>query len=86
MGGRKALQRKLKAILRVLSSCQAAARKLQNISLCVLPAINCQLRRSACMQIHQHFFCTRMDMAVDDQEGGRHLSVVEVRSFSGLLL
>lgn len=24
---------------------------------------------------HQHFFCVRMDMAVDDPEGGRALSV-----------
>jgi Cu2+-containing amine oxidase len=27
---------------------------------------------------HQHFFCVRMDMALDDPEGGRALSVVEI--------
>ena len=30
-------------------------------------------------QIHQHFFCVRMDMSVDDPRGGRNLSIVEVR-------
>ena len=29
-------------------------------------------------QIHQHFFCTRIDMAVDDEHGGDGLSVTEV--------
>lgn len=30
------------------------------------------------MQIHQHFFCVRMDTAVDDASGGQHLTVTEV--------
>ncbi|BDA42557.1 Primary amine oxidase [Coccomyxa sp. Obi] len=29
-------------------------------------------------QVHQHFFCTRLDMAVDDPHGGRNLTVTEV--------
>eukprot|EP00884_Botryococcus_braunii_P004086 jgi/Botrbrau1/13679/Bobra.0378s0010.1 len=29
-------------------------------------------------QIHQHFFCARLDMAVDDPNGGQGLSVVEI--------
>ena len=29
-------------------------------------------------QIHQHFFCTRLDMAVDDPHGGANLTVSEV--------
>lgn len=28
-------------------------------------------------QHHQHMFCVRLDMAVDDPEGGKHLEVVE---------
>lgn len=28
---------------------------------------------------HQHLFCARLDMAVDDQQGGRDLVVSEVR-------
>ena len=30
-------------------------------------------------QIHQHFFCARLDLSVDDPDGGAGLSVVEVR-------
>ena len=29
-------------------------------------------------QLHQHFFCARLDMAVDDPHGGRALTVSEV--------
>ena len=29
-------------------------------------------------QIHQHFFCTRLDMSVDDPHGGANLTVSEV--------
>lgn len=29
---------------------------------------------------HQHLFCARLDMAVDDEEGGRGLVVTEARS------
>ncbi len=32
------------------------------------------------MQVHQHMFCARLDMAVDDAEGGKGLSVSEVRA------
>ena len=28
-------------------------------------------------QVHQHFFCARLDMAVDDPHGGRALTVTE---------
>ena len=31
-----------------------------------------------CVQVHQHFFCVRMDMAVDNPEGGKGLTVTEV--------
>ena len=31
-------------------------------------------------QYHQHMFCARLDMAVDDEEGGKGLQVSEVRS------
>lgn len=30
------------------------------------------------MQVHQHMFCARLDMAVDDAEGGKGLAVSEV--------
>ena len=30
-------------------------------------------------QYHQHMFCARIDMAVDDEEGGKGLQVSEVR-------
>lgn len=30
-------------------------------------------------QIHQHFFQVRLDMAVDDEDGGKGLSITEVR-------
>ena len=39
--------------------------------LMVAPGVNSQL--------HQHMFAARLDMAVDDEEGGRGLEVVEVR-------
>lgn len=29
-------------------------------------------------QVHQHFFCARLDMAVDDPSGGANLTVTEV--------
>ncbi|KAK9825988.1 hypothetical protein WJX74_003459 [Apatococcus lobatus] len=29
-------------------------------------------------QIHQHFFCTRLDMAIDDPHGGANLTVSEI--------
>jgi primary-amine oxidase len=29
-------------------------------------------------QVHQHFFCARLDMAVDDPRGGAGLTVSEV--------
>ena len=29
-------------------------------------------------QVHQHFFCCRLDMAVDDSRGGQGLTVSEV--------
>ena len=29
-------------------------------------------------QYHQHMFCARLDMAVDDEEGGKGLQVSEV--------
>lgn len=29
-------------------------------------------------QVHQHMFCARLDLAVDDNDGGRHLLVSEV--------
>ena len=32
-------------------------------------------------QVHQHFFCARLDMAVDDPHGGRALTVTEASSF-----
>ena len=38
----------------------------------VLPGVNAQH--------HQHMFCARLDMAVDDAEGGRNLLVTEVGS------
>ena len=38
----------------------------------VLPGVNAQH--------HQHMFCARLDMAVDDAEGGRGLLVTEVGS------
>ena len=31
-------------------------------------------------QVHQHFFCARLDMAVDDPNGGAALTVSEVCS------
>ena len=31
---------------------------------------------------HQHLFCARLDMAVDDEDGGRGLVVSEARPFS----
>ena len=31
-------------------------------------------------QVHQHFFCARLDMAVDDSQGGAAISVTEVRT------
>lgn len=31
-------------------------------------------------QHHQHFMCFRIDPAVDDEEGGRHLTVTEVNA------
>ena len=31
-------------------------------------------------QYHQHMFCARLDMAVDDAEGGKGLQVSEVRA------
>ena len=31
-------------------------------------------------QHHQHMFCARLDMAVDDEEGGKGLYVSEVRA------
>ncbi len=35
-------------------------------------------------QHHQHMFCARLDLAVDDDEGGKGLQVSEVRmSISG---
>ena len=30
------------------------------------------------VQVHQHFFCCRLDMAVDDSRGGQGLIVSEV--------
>ena len=36
----------------------------------VAPGLNAQL--------HQHFFCVRLDMAVDDDNGGANLTVSEV--------
>ena len=30
-------------------------------------------------QLHQHYFCVRLDMAVDDPDGGAGLTVSEVR-------
>ncbi|GFR44735.1 hypothetical protein Agub_g6063 [Astrephomene gubernaculifera] len=30
--------------------------------------------------VHQHFFCMRLDLAIDDEEGGRNLIVSEVES------
>jgi Cu2+-containing amine oxidase len=30
------------------------------------------------LQVHQHFFCCRLDMAVDDPRGGQGLTVSEV--------
>ena len=33
-------------------------------------------------QVHQHFFCARLDMAVDDPHGGRALTVTEARGTS----
>lgn len=30
-------------------------------------------------QYHQHMFCARLDLAVDDEEGGKGLQVSEVR-------
>lgn len=32
-------------------------------------------------QHHQHMFCARLDMAVDDEEGGKGLYVSEVTTF-----
>ncbi len=29
-------------------------------------------------QLHQHYFCVRLDMAVDDPDGGAALTVTEV--------
>ena len=29
-------------------------------------------------QLHQHYFCVRLDMSVDDPEGGANLTVSEV--------
>lgn len=29
-------------------------------------------------QHHQHMFCARLDFALDDEEGGRRLEVVEL--------
>lgn len=39
----------------------------------------CQSRCSVLVQIHQHFFNVRLDMAVDDENGGAALTAVEVR-------
>ena len=33
-------------------------------------------------QVHQHFFCARLDMAVDDPQGGGAITVTEVRDSS----
>ena len=41
----------------------------------VLPGVNAQH--------HQHMFCARLDMAVDDAEGGRGLLVTEVGHLQG---
>ncbi|KAG2422471.1 hypothetical protein HXX76_015995 [Chlamydomonas incerta] len=30
--------------------------------------------------VHQHFFCMRLDPAIDDEEGGRHVVVAEVEA------
>lgn len=43
----------------------------------VAPGVNSQL--------HQHMFAARLDMAVDDDQGGRGLEVVEVRVTGALL-
>ena len=37
-------------------------------------------------QHHQHMFCARLDMAVDDQEGGKGLYVSEVTCCAVLVL
>ena len=37
-------------------------------------------------QHHQHMFCARLDMAVDDEEGGKGLYVSEVRSLKCVML
>lgn len=33
-------------------------------------------------QLHQHYFCVRLDMAVDDPDGGAALTVTEVSIWS----
>ncbi len=33
-------------------------------------------------QLHQHYFCVRLDMAVDDPDGGAALTVTEVSTWS----
>lgn len=37
-------------------------------------------------QHHQHMFCARLDMAVDDKEGGKGLYVSEVRTIKHVML
>lgn len=34
-------------------------------------------------QIHQHFFCVRIDPAIDCEQGGEALQVTEVRAYVG---
>ena len=33
-------------------------------------------------QLHQHYFCVRLDMSVDDPDGGAALTVTEVSTLS----
>jgi Cu2+-containing amine oxidase len=41
----------------------------------VMPGVNAQ--------IHQHMFCARLDMAIDDDQGGKGLVVSEASSEAG---
>ena len=35
-------------------------------------------------QLHQHYFCVRLDMSVDDPDGGANLTVSEVNTTSSV--
>jgi hypothetical protein len=46
-----------------------------------------KLTQILAMQVHQHMFCARLDLAVDDHDGGKGLLVSEVgHCFSNISL